>query len=162
MHVRMCVAGKVREGIFDFPSPTFSLTLIHFSTLISCRVEFLNCKVVLPHHLPHHPQLVLTWAATFHGRHNLPPKISMHHQHVIAGLCSCSISVALGEREAVESEGGQEEQTEEHLHGRQCSACVLVLCLCMNNTGYIKGTSTQCCLWVLKCLSWLRYRLQVV
>ena len=44
----------------------------------------------------------------------------MHHQHVVAGLRSCSISVAPGEREAGEGKGGQEQQTEGHLCGQLC------------------------------------------
>ena len=38
----------------------------------------------------------------------------MDHQHVVAGLRSCSISVALREREAGDGEEGQEEQAEGH------------------------------------------------
>ena len=109
------------------PLSSTSLTLVHLSTLVSCRVLFLHCEVVLPPYPPHHPQLVLTWAATSSRRHNLPPKISMHHQHVVAGLWSCTTSVALGEWEPGDGEGGQEEQTGPHFHCCQCSACVSIM-----------------------------------
>ena len=93
------------------------LTVVHFSTLVGCRVLLLHCEVVLSHHPPHHSQLVLTWAATSHGRHYLPQKVSMHYQHVVAGFWSCSISVAQWDREGGEGEENQEEQADSHLGG---------------------------------------------
>ena len=89
------------------------LTVVYFSTLIGCRISFQ--QNVLCIHSPHHSQLVLTWVITSHGRHNLPRKIGMHHQHVVAGLWSCSIPVAQWDREAGEGEGSQEEQADSHL-----------------------------------------------
>lgn len=57
----------------------------------------------------------MTRAATSHRRLNLPRKyIIVDNQHVVAGLRSCSISVALREREAGQGEKGQEEETEGH------------------------------------------------
>ena len=91
------------------------LTVVHLSTLVSCRALLLHCEVVLSHHPPHHSQLVWTWAATFHGRHCLPQKVSMHHLHVVAGFWSCSTSVAQWDRKAGEGEENQEEQVDSHL-----------------------------------------------
>ena len=111
------------------------LTQVCFSTLIGCGGTFVQqiiFQCIQTHfclHPPYHTQVVLTWVTTFRGRHNPPQKIGMHHQHVVAGLWSCSIPIAQREREVGEGERGQEDQAEVHLCGRSVSvllyACVV-------------------------------------
>ena len=88
------------------------LTMVCFFEAIGC---FHWSQSTFCIHYSLHSQLIWTCVATFRGRHNLPQKIGMHHQHVVAGLRSCSIPIAQREREAGEGERSQEECAELHL-----------------------------------------------
>ena len=101
------------------------LTMVGFSKLIGVNCFHWSQSTFC---IYHQSQLIWACVATFHGRHNLPIETSMHHQHVVAGLWSCSIPVAQREREVSEGKRSQEDQVEVHLCGRSVSvllnACV--------------------------------------
>ena len=115
--------------------------MVCFSKLIGC-FRWIWCIFCI--HSSHHTQLIWACVATFCGRHNIPQKISMHHQHVVAGLWSCSISVAQRERKVGEGEGGQEDHTEGHL----VLSMSIQLCMCIhivtsNDTSMMWNMSTR-------------------
>ena len=134
--------------------------MVCFSTLIGCFIwiqsttfwiqsaTFWIQSATFYIHSSHHSQLIWTRVAAFTGRHSFSYKVGMHHQHVVTGLWSCSISVAQRDRKVGEDEGGQEEYTEGHL----VFSMSIQLCMCI----YIDTSNDTSIMWNMS--AWLYNR----